>query len=106
MSIFTTDKPHLSTAVSFFTAPDGLLHEILGPSEKRRSVTFLNANAAPGYAITPGGQPTLTASYVVNGTLIPFTWYYEIHGDVVQRPWFATPGAVGQVLVIIECLEN
>jgi hypothetical protein len=68
---------------------------LVGPSYKRRSITFTSTSAG---GVTVGNKSSLVAGagLVVGNTTGPLELTVEKHGAIVRMPWFGVAGAGGQ----------
>lgn len=76
-------------------------HQILGPSEKRRSIIFIGPNA--GRVTLSNDSPVvLDNGLTISSTSGMLELRYDIHGDLVQKPWHAIASAGGSIVSWIE----
>lgn len=93
----------ISSRVEYDLAPGIAGREFISPSTKRVTITFfpprvgggwvsndVQNNTAQGLALFPGGQP--------------ITLRVDLHGDCVQRGWYATYLAGSEPIAYIQGL--
>jgi len=99
--------PVLRGSHFLFTLPDGGVHEIVGPSEKRRVLIFSTTPQSGTVQFAPvnftlGTQIGFTTQ--PNMALVIFR--YEDFGSLVQGSWFATSNAGPLGICVTECFEE
>lgn len=99
-------RPRLVGSVSFFNSVDGSVHEILGPSPKRRCIVwaanFINAG---NILVSPHPLTLGSGGFNVVAGQPPLVMRYEDFGTLIQGTWDSQAVAAGQQVTIIEVLE-
>lgn len=99
--------PKLVGAFTTFATPDGGINECLGPSEKRRCIVFsADLINASNIVVRPKNARTDTFGFNVVSGQPPVILRYEDVGSLVQGAWQAQSAGIGQVMMMMECLEE
>lgn len=101
--VLVSPAPLIRTSVTAIVSTDTLFHEVLGPSEKRKTVCFLSLDSWVVQP-APGTFPRSAALLVINPATT-FVFRYEDFGSIVQGSWFAAANAAALNLLIMEGLE-
>lgn len=101
--VLVAPAPLIRTSTTAVTSVDTLFHEVIGPSEKRKSICFISLDSWVVQP-APGTFPRSAALLVIN-PVTTFLFRYEDFGSVVQGSWFAAANAAALNLLIMEGLE-
>lgn len=84
----------------------GAAQEVIGPSERRRTITFVLSPAAGNTVVNNRSPASANDGFQVGSSTAPLVIDESWFGSLASGPWFAfSAGAAGN-LVVIEAVEQ
>lgn len=94
-----------NTSAKAVILPASTLAAVVGASEKRRRLLFLQAFSS--YKVAPGPLiASNTLGYAVGNLGNPVVFDRLLHGDIVGRPWTGFSVAVQSTIIVMEIFDE